>query len=275
MSRSKSTITNLIFGGITIISIASIIFYFWRSSSIFKSKQNKTLTEKFNIHENLDKNDEERVEDEEDDDETVDNEYISDPQNTPINNDELQLEKIKEIKEEYDTCCRLASKLLAGQSYDKAAQKYTEAIELASQIPSASSNIKTLYNNRSAMYEKIGEYEKALNDITVVLAMENHHLKAKTRRAKIYEAQGKYRESLNDYIFGMMVEQSQGISPSNLQKIDEICKKIARDETTSIVQEMRKCVGRPLPPKCYCRNFFESLPSIHSWRLKYTRNTDR
>jgi hypothetical protein len=40
-----------------------------------------------------------------------------------------------------------------------------------------------------SMYEKAGEYEKSLNDITVILALDALHLKARGRRGRIYEAQ--------------------------------------------------------------------------------------
>jgi hypothetical protein len=39
------------------------------------------------------------------------------------------------------------------------------------------------------MYEKAGDFEKSLNDITVILAMDAMHIKARVRRARIYEAQ--------------------------------------------------------------------------------------
>ncbi len=58
----------------------------------------------------------------------------------------------------------------------------------AGQVPSAAKDILTLYNNRSAMYEKSGQYEASLRDITVVLTMDAMHQKAKLRRARVYEA---------------------------------------------------------------------------------------
>lgn len=49
--------------------------------------------------------------------------------------------------------------------------------------------IIALYNNRSAMYLADGNPEKALQDITILLAMDPKHIKARNRRAKIFEEQ--------------------------------------------------------------------------------------
>jgi Tfp pilus assembly protein PilF len=46
-----------------------------------------------------------------------------------------------------------------------------------------------LYNNRSAMYFKEGNIDKAMQDITSILAFDPVHMKARNRRAKIYEEQ--------------------------------------------------------------------------------------
>lgn len=91
-------------------------------------------------------------------------------------------------KAKYDDANRMATKLIAGNQHARAAEKLSEAIELAKSIASVNKDIPTLYNNRSAMYEKCGEYEKSLQDITVILAMDPNHMKARIRRARVYEA---------------------------------------------------------------------------------------
>ena len=57
-----------------------------------------------------------------------------------------------EMKQQYDDCIRVAKKLMMGNSFARAADKYSEAIALAAQLPSAHKDVMTLYNNRSAMY---------------------------------------------------------------------------------------------------------------------------
>jgi hypothetical protein len=39
------------------------------------------------------------------------------------------------------------------------------------------------------MYEKSKDFDKSLNDISVVLAMDPYHLKARGRRGRVYDAQ--------------------------------------------------------------------------------------
>lgn len=92
-------------------------------------------------------------------------------------------------KTKYEDANRLAAKFISGQKYDKAVEKLTEAIDLAPLIPNASKDIMTLYNNRSAMYEKLNAFDKSLSDINVILAMDVHHMKARVRKARIHEAQ--------------------------------------------------------------------------------------
>jgi tetratricopeptide (TPR) repeat protein len=97
--------------------------------------------------------------------------------------------ELEALKTKYEDANRLATKYINGQMHAKAIEKLTEALELAPKIPNASKDIATLYNNRSAMYEKMEAYDKSLSDITVLLAMDTNHLKARVRRARIYEAQ--------------------------------------------------------------------------------------
>eukprot|EP01035_Chromulina_nebulosa_P020192 gene20192-26210_t len=207
--------------------------------------------------------DEDIVEDGEDDED--DEEEEEEEEN---NEEEKEKKLLDEYKSKYDDATRLAKKYLDGQLYIKAATKFSEAIDLASHIPSASKDILTLYNNRSAMYEKANEFQKALSDITVVLAMDIKHLKARSRRARIYEAQGKFREALNDYIFVMLLEQLTQRPSTNIYKVDEICKRVSKEDANVLLNDLKVKLDRPLPSKSYCKSFFEALPDIHFWREK-------
>ena len=53
------------------------------------------------------------------------------------------------------------------------------------------------------MYEKVGELDKSLNDIMVVLTMDPHHLKARIRRGRIYEVQVEFYS--NNYLLFMFL----------------------------------------------------------------------
>jgi hypothetical protein len=112
------------------------------------------------------------------------------------------------LKQRFDDTLRLAENFQSGNDYSNAANKFSEAIEIAERLPSAEKDIATLYNNRrfliisiiypltsppisfsSAMYERCNELDKSLSDIEVVLTMDPEHLEARIRRGRIHEAQ--------------------------------------------------------------------------------------
>ena len=131
-----------------------------------------------------------------------------------------------------------------------------------------------------SMYEKNGEFDKSLNDITVVLALDSHHVRAITRKARICEAQGNFGDALDEYVLVMFIEQAKGQPPTTTDKADEVCKKLAANETAALLAHFRNPpAGMPiikasLPTKSYCRNFLESLPYIYKWRSTM-KNADR
>lgn len=178
------------------------------------------------------------------------------------------------LKTAYDDALRLARKLLSGEKFFKAAEKFSEAIKLAEQLGgSASNDITTLYNNRSAMYEKCGELDLSLTDIGLVLAMEALHLKARIRRARIYEVQNKIKLSCIDYMVGMLIEMTKQQQPTHQEKIEALVKIQAVSESHGVVEAIRNSDNRALPSKSHCRNYFETFPSYHTWREMYTGAT--
>lgn len=83
---------------------------------------------------------------------------------------------------------------MKANKFAKAAEKYSEAIQILSNNPGLGTNkdMLTLYNNRSAMFEKSETFPQALEDILIVLSLDPLHIKARIRRARIYEAQVEY-----------------------------------------------------------------------------------
>jgi tetratricopeptide (TPR) repeat protein len=185
-----------------------------------------------------------------------------------------EIEEEAKLRKLYDHTLKRAKQFLQGEKYAQAAALFTEGLELASRIDSASKDILALYNNRSAMYEKNGELENSLMDIVVVLTMDGKHLKARTRRARILEKQGKFEEALNDLVFCSIVEGASGIPSSSGAKVQELCKKVSIPEVSVIVDRIRNSPSRPLPNKGYCRNFFESFMSYQSWKRQF-KDVDR
>lgn len=183
-------------------------------------------------------------------------------------------EEEKKLRKTYDHTLKRAKQFLQGEKYANAAALFSEAIDLASRIPSASKDILALYNNRSAMFEKDEEFENSLKDIVVVLTMDGKHLKARTRRARIYEKQERFEDALRDLVFCSIVEGASGVPQSSGPKVAELCKKVSIGEVGAIVERIRGSSSRPLPNKGYCRNFFESFMSYHEWKREM-KDTDR
>jgi hypothetical protein len=67
------------------------------------------------------------------------------------------------LKQAYDDALRLAKKFLSGNQYTKAANKFSDAIDLAEKIPSAGKDIVTLYNNRRFLLDHFSCCNISLN----------------------------------------------------------------------------------------------------------------
>ena len=188
------------------------------------------------------------------------------------------------LKAAYDEAIRSAKKNMGSNNYVAAAEQYGRAIELAEHhLPSCAKDVLTLYNNRSAMYEKAGDLDKALRDITMVLRLDGFHLKARVRRARIYEQQGKGYEALDDYVVTMLVERAKvrvqprgasrvappgrrsltsppsvtffsvrvkNLPPTTSQKADEVCKQVSSSPCPALPHPAPPCpaLPRPTPP---------------------------
>eukprot|EP00918_Siedleckia_nematoides_P098046 GHVU01214695.1.p1 GENE.GHVU01214695.1~~GHVU01214695.1.p1 ORF type:complete len:783 (+),score=153.53 GHVU01214695.1:348-2351(+) len=182
----------------------------------------------------------------------------------------------------------MADKYMKGQRYTQAAEKYSEAIDTLPKVPSAASNILPLYNNRSAMYEKSGAefYDKALNDIALVLQLDARHMKARVRRARILEAKGKINDALIDYTVHFYMEQAKGVMPSSAQKVEDLSKVIAYAQAAKNMDEQLKMAFdksggfqqstdnkivhvRDLPAKSFIRTTLDNFPSLCKWKTKY------
>ena len=73
----------------------------------------------------------------------------------------------------------------AHEKYAAAVEEFTLAIELAEDLDLPwAGTLETLYNNRSAMYEKLGKLDEALTDTDVIVTSNKTHTKSRKRRAR-------------------------------------------------------------------------------------------
>mmetsp|Transcript_105551 Transcript_105551/g.207034 ORF Transcript_105551/g.207034 Transcript_105551/m.207034 type:complete len:702 (+) Transcript_105551:86-2191(+) len=178
--------------------------------------------------------------------------------------------ELEALKTKYEDANRIASKYISGNMYEKAVEKLTEALDLAPQVSSSSKDVPTLYNNRSAMYEKLGMFDKSLSDITIILTMDPNHMKARVRRARIFEAQGKLKQAIEDYVYAGLLQQFKQEAPSNQAKVETLVKELAQKSAPSVFKTLRAAAFmRDLPSKSHCKNFLESYPSVHLWIPHY------
>jgi len=260
----------LVFITATIISLLSVSFYFiWKqrphakiqqSSEIDKMKSDE-IGEVNNASPSDNNDDVPDVEDVEDDDE--------DSSEDGENDDEEQ-QKIKdaELRSKYEDATRVANKLIQGNAYGRAIEKLTEALELAKLVPPSGKDVMALYNNRSAMYLKEGNVEKAMQDITSILTFDPKHIKARNRRAKIYEEQKKYQECLDDLMLAGVLQRAQNIQ-SDESKLEFLTRTIAMQRVPELVQQLvaaGESNSSKLPSRSHCKNFFDTFPSVHLWR---------
>lgn len=212
------------------------------------------------------------VEDDEDDDEDEEDEGEAKAR-------QQKEEEAKQQKDRYDGCMSVADKCVKGNDHARAIQKYTEALEIAPFVPSATRAIPTIYNNRSAMHEKLGQFPQSLGDIDTLLAVDPYHVKARVRRARIFEAQDKLQESMQEFCTAMLIERFKATdqaaaaanSANHEEKIAALSKVLSNKRAGPILDAIRNSPGRELPTTAFCRNFFDVLPSPHKWRATLSK----
>lgn len=189
MAPKKGSVTAMILGGLALLSAIGLALFFFKNTFFGKPLIANSTQAPNNADQSNSFSKVVSVEDvSESEDEAEAEEHAEDKGQTETDPKEDEEARLAELRRLYDDTVRMATKLLKGESYHRAAEKFSEAIELATSIPSAGKDILTLYNNRSATYERSKEFEKALGDIMVVLTMDPSHLKARTRRARVYES---------------------------------------------------------------------------------------
>ena len=166
MALSKNGIAALLLGSTAFLGISFFAYFFWfRRPAI---TNNKKIERKYSYNKTDDddikqendvkdeqENDEEEVEAEDvDEDEEEEENENTDAEESLVNKDE---EDLAAIKDKYDEIIRIAKKLMSGNAYLRAAEKFKEAIKLIERIPMLQKDLITLYNNSSAMYEKAGK----------------------------------------------------------------------------------------------------------------------
>ncbi len=192
----------------------------------------------------------------------------------------------KKIEDSIQSASSLAAKYFQGGKYKEAINKYSDAIELATNATwyKAKDTIQ-LYANRSAVYEKAADYNNSLLDVETVLMKEVTNTKARIRKARILEAQNNVNEALYELFVVLniiMKTASTTTAPTkaleeSLQtarnSIDSLSKVVAANEVKSYMsQKFHQKLPKDLPIRSACRSYFELTPTFHQWQCLYKGN---
>lgn len=149
---------NVLFGGgifIALLSIGLGWYFFLRPKNptvkALTNNENKNHSAATNHFQSSDKADvEDNDEEIEDESEEIITEVTDKKSDSAVLDEEESDDEDQEetLKQAYEDALRLAKKFLAGNQFTKAANKFSDAIDLADKIPSAAKDIVTLYNNR-------------------------------------------------------------------------------------------------------------------------------
>jgi tetratricopeptide (TPR) repeat protein len=315
MSQSRGVFASLIFGGISLLSIGLAVYYFFFTpSSQFKlienpKKNGKQIADDVEDDEEEEEEDDDDDDDEEDDgdeDDEEDDEEEVDPTTTahsesntantaveentaPPQQTEEELaaaaaareaeeeaaRQLKELKQRFETVSKEAEGYINNKNYAEAAAKLSEALSLATHLPYGASKLLPLYNNRSAMYEKLGKYDESLADISVIMTLDPSHMKARNRRARVNEAAGHNAAALDDYVFITFLERFTGKPASFENKLTLLSKKEVAPLARSYFLKQRETnhsdlsINRELPSPIHCKHFLENYPNYYYWRQAY------
>jgi len=129
------------------------------------------------------------------------------------------------------------------------APAFTKAIEASRQITGLEKQLVTLLNNRSAMYEKAGLTDLALEDCSEVLDLDKSHKKARNKRARIFESMGSYKSALSelcamqlDFMHKNKESVLRGVPlqpPVDNKKMEDLCD-LCMEQAEELANERRK-----------------------------------
>lgn len=158
-----------------------------------------------------------------------------------------------------------ATKKYKAGAFKEAVELYTHAIRLCeAAVPVDQRNLKVMFSNRAAAYERLQDYESVINDCSSALLLDKRHPKSYLRRAKAKAALGQLGSALVDYVCLLV------ISEEKQEQIDEqLALEISRIHTEITTQEIEQAVTqkakaeteRFLPDQFFITSYYSSFHS--------------
>lgn len=159
-----------------------------------------------------------------------------------------------------------ATKKYKAGAYQEAIALYTIAItESENAVPVDKRNLKVMFSNRAAAYERLGDFVNVITDCNNAIVLDNRHPKAYLRRAKAKTAIGDLPGALIDYVCLLV------ISEEKREQVDEaLALEISRIHTEITTEELEQAQQKNLNPHRYLPDQF----FITSYYSSFHKNDD-
>lgn len=109
------------------------------------------------------------------------------------------------------------------------------------------------YSNRAACFIALQEWEKAVEDTTAAINIDNEYVKALNRRANAYEHLEKYSEALLDFTASCIIDGFQ--NKACAEAVERLLKKVAETKAKVIMAGKEK----RLPSPNFVTNYLQSF----------------
>lgn len=150
-----------------------------------------------------------------------------------------------------DEALAATKKYKAGE-YAEAIALYTLAIQQCeAAVPVDMRNLKVMFSNRAAAFEKLEDHESVINDCTLALALDKRHPKSYMRRAKARAALGDIRGALVDYVCLLVISEE-----THRQVEDSLAVDISRIHSQITAEEIERAQERKNPVRFLPDTFF-------------------
>jgi len=198
----------------------------------------------------------------------------------------------KELHAKIEELDKQGKAFFKNKQFQEAAMAFTEAIDLiesSSDPKSTSTSLKkqvvTLFNNRSAMYEKGNLPELALEDCNTILeSYDKAHVKARTRKLRILESSKDYYHGLVEVcalqLLFMQENRHQlqhGLPPKNQppvpqSKLEELLQKVLPQQLDEMASTVNIKNKHTLPSDYTLGQLLKSYTGYNAWMAKAARD---
>jgi tetratricopeptide (TPR) repeat protein len=161
--------------------------------------------------------------------------------------------------------------------YEDAIKFYTKAIN-QSQLPKIIDykNLKIMFSNRAAAYEKLQDHHNVIKDCTSALELDSRHSKSYLRRAKAKSFLLDFAGALGDYVCMVVIcdEKKEQLDPNIASEIDRLHSELTM-QAIEDARQNKKSSLRYLPPDFFITSYFSTFhPSDDDSKITVDASVD-